>query len=419
MGPLFIGVDVGTSGVRVVCVDQDLETQASVAVRFGTGDNRRQPALWWQATVQLLSEIVSKVEIARVQAIAVDGTSGTMLAVDEAGSPLGNALLYNDVCKDENTLSRIDASAPPDSAARGANSALARAMTLTDKYPQAFCVVHEADWIAFKLSGVLGVSDENNSLKTGYDPLARTWPDWIADTGFSSSLLPRVIAAGDYIGSISQSAARSTGLPLHVNVVAGTTDGCASFLATGAACSGDAVTALGTTMTIKLLCDKPVSAPEFGVYSHRIGNRWLAGGASNTGGKVLAAYFSDEQLSKLSSQLDSTHLLNLDYYPLTGKGERFPINNPQLAPRLTPRPKNDAHFLQAILEGIADIEHLAYNTLENLGAPAVTSIRTVGGGASNAVWNDIRQQTLGAPFLDSLSSEAAVGTASLARDYIC
>jgi len=84
-----------------------------------------------------------------------------------------------------------------------------------------------------------------------------------------------------------------------------------------------------------------------------------------------------------------------------------------------PSSVRSAHFLQAILEGIADIEHLAYNTLENLGAPAVTSIRTVGGGASNAVWNDIRQQTLGAPFLDSLSSEAAVGTASLARDYIC
>ena len=75
-------------------------------------------------------------------------------------------------------------------------------------------------------------------------------------------------------------------------VVAGTTDGCAAFLASGASEAGDGVTSLGTTLTLKLLSATPVFAPQFGVYSHRIGDQWLAGGASNSGGGVLASLFS-------------------------------------------------------------------------------------------------------------------------------
>ena len=74
-------------------------------------------------------------------------------------------------------------------------------------------------------------------------------------------------------------------------VHAGTTDGCASFLATGARRAGEAVTALGSTLVIKLLSDKPIFAPDYGIYSHRIGETWLLGGASNTGGKVIEHLF--------------------------------------------------------------------------------------------------------------------------------
>ena len=75
-------------------------------------------------------------------------------------------------------------------------------------------------------------------------------------------------------------------------ICAGTTDGVASFIATRAAAPGDAVTSLGTTLVLKLLSDKPIFAPAQGVYSHRLGDRWLAGGASNTGGGALLAHFS-------------------------------------------------------------------------------------------------------------------------------
>ena len=93
------------------------------------------------------------------------------------------------------------------------------------------------------------------------------------------------------------------GLPADVALVAGTTDGCAAF----------------------------------GIYSHRIGDQWLAGGASNTGGAAIAKYFSRDEIARLTPLLDPDHPTGLDYYPLASPGERFPVNDPAFAPRLSPR----------------------------------------------------------------------------------
>ena len=105
----------------------------------------------------------------------------------------------------------------------------------------------------------------------------------------------------------------------------------------------------------------------------------------------------------------------LDYYPLARPGERFPINDAALAPRLEPRPAERARFFQGVLEGIAAIEALGYARLVELGAPALRSLRTVGGGAANAAWTEIRRRRIDAPFIPPFSHEACVGAARLAR----
>ncbi|RWE23572.1 MAG: carbohydrate kinase, partial [Mesorhizobium sp.] len=274
-------------------------------------------------------------------------------------------------------------------------------------------VLHQGDWIAGQFSGRFDVSDENNSLKTGYDAEARRWPDWIAATGMRMALLPAVVRPGSVTGTLT-AAADLFGLPREVAIVAGTTDGCASFLATGATGVGEGVTALGSSLTIKILSGRPIFAPRYGIYSHRLGDAWLAGGASNTGGKVLAQHFTLDRIVELSAAIDPATQTGLDYYPLGVPGERFPIADPSLQPRLLPRPASDADYLKAMLEGIAAIEALGYRRLAELGAPKLTSVRSVGGGAANAAWTAIRRRKLGVDFLPALSNEAAAGTARLA-----
>ncbi|MHA6644051.1 FGGY-family carbohydrate kinase [Mesorhizobium sp. A623] len=96
------------------------------------------------------------------------------------------------------------------------------------------------------------------------------------------------------------------------------------------------------------------------------------------------------------------------------KGERFPISDPEMQPRLSPRPESVAKFLAGMLEGIAAIEALAYARLGELGAPRLRSIRSVDGGTRNPVWREMRQARLGVPLVAALSEEAAAGTARVA-----
>jgi sugar (pentulose or hexulose) kinase len=86
-----------------------------------------------------------------------------------------------------------------------------------------------------------------------------------------------------------------------------------------------------------------------------------------------------------------------------------------MKPLLQPRPDDRRQFLQAILEGIADIEAEGYMRLAELGAPFPQRVFTSGGGAVNKAWREIRQQRLRIPILEATQTQAAYGAALLAR----
>ena len=417
MSDLVLGIDVGTSGVRIAAIDHAAKViaVATAAMPAAQRDGQRttqDASVWARGLDEAMGRLGSMIELSRVGALAVDGTSGTLIGIDERGIPVSAGSLYNDRA-DQADIDAVERVAPPQAAVHGATSPLARALRLL-RVPGTARILHQADWIAAQFTGRFDISDESNALKTGYDPVSRRWPEWIAATGVETSKLPAVVAAGSIIGEVTAEASRRFELSRQTPVVAGMTDGCAAFMATGAAKPGDAVTSLGSTLVLKLASEVPLFAPEFGIYSHRIGDLWLAGGASNTGGAVLAQFFSVEQLRELSARIDPSVSTGLDYYPLPAPGERFPINDPALAPQLAPRPDNDAVFLQGLFEGIARIEALGYRRLAELGGPNLTGVTTVGGGAANEVWRRIRAAALGVPVIASANDEAAVGVARLA-----
>ncbi|MDV6032746.1 MAG: FGGY-family carbohydrate kinase [Phycisphaera sp. RhM] len=431
---LFLGIDIGTSGVRSTVITQSGEPVATAIAGLPKPieiDSRpcQDPELWWNATCNCLSDLANRLKqnarnLADVRALSVDGTSGTLLLADESLTPVSPGYLYNSAGFNREA-EMIAAHAPPDSIANGPGSALARLMFLLEQttFPPARFIFHQADWIAAKFLGGSqvqggGLSDETNVLKMGYDVVRRRWPDWIEDCGIPTRLLPHVHPVGDCFGSVSDAVCKQFGFALDVSVVAGTTDSNAAFLASGASKRGEGVTSLGTTLAIKLLSDQPVFDPSRGLYSHRIRDMWLPGGASNTGGGVLLDFFTPDQLSELQSNLDPSTPTGLDYYPLSKPGERFPIADPKLAPRLTPRPQDDAVFLQGMLESIAEIERVGYAALQERGAPAVHQVFTAGGGAANDAWTQIRTRVLGVPVLTADSSDAAVGAARIAAGLI-
>jgi sugar (pentulose or hexulose) kinase len=417
MRDLALGIDVGTSGVRAAAIDGDGRRVAFAAAPMpaafeASGLVTQEPAIWWDATRCALQALAHQIHLERVAAISVDGTSGTVVAIDANGRPVAPARMYNSPSPGE-IVRTIAAVAPPESPACGASSALARAIDLQSE-PGAIRLVHQADWISGQFSQRFDFTDENNALKTGYDAVAQRWPEWIARAGMQLNRLPAVVPAGTAMATIAHRCAAELGLASDVIIVAGTTDGCAAFLAAGAEKCGEAVTSLGNTLVLKLLTDRPLFASKWGIYSHCFGAAWLAGGASNSGGAAIARHFSLDRIRELSEKMTPEVPTGLDYYPLAWRGDRFPRCDPEMESRVSPRPDDDARFLQGLMEGVTRVENLGYDRLMEIGGSKLTSIRTVGGGARNAAWRTIRERMLGVPLVDPLDDEAAVGAARLA-----
>jgi len=418
--PIFVGIDLGTSSCRAIAIDNQGEVvgraDSPIPLPHKSDTQITQdPQIWWKATSATLGRLFQQIDAKRVSALAVDGTSGTLLLTDAKGVPVTPAIMYSDSRATEEAL-RIREVAGPNCGAHGASSTLAKLLWLHDKdvIKKAKHALHQADWIVGLLTGKFGHSDYNNCLKLGYDMVKLEWPGWIKGLGIHTALLPIAHATGSELANVSPEIAKALGLRPDTRVLAGTTDGVASFLAAGAMKPGHAVTALGSTLVLKLLSDKPVFSAEHGVYSHRLGNHWLVGGASNSGGAVLLQYFKLEQIREMSSRINPDELTGLEYYPLPGIGERFPVNDPNMEPILEPLPGDSEMFFQGMLEGIAGIEAHGYQLLQKLGAPRVTQIRTTGGGAANPAWTQIRAKIIGVPIQPARSDQAAFGTALLA-----
>jgi len=416
---LFLGIDVGTGGVRACAIDAAAKIAGIATTTLPPprqeGDAvDQEPELWWRAVEDVIGRLGANLDLSAIARISVDGTSGTLLLTDADGTPCSLGLMYNDA-RAAAEATRIGAVAPAESGAHGRSSALAKLLhLLAGDTAGATHALHQADWIAGRLAGRFDGSDENNALKLGYDPVARAWPDWLDRLSVPRALLPDVRIPGAEIGAIDPKTARQLGLSPSTRIHAGTTDGVAAFIATRASVPGDAVTSLGTTLVVKLLADRPVFAAEQGIYSHRLGERWLAGGASNTGGAALLAHFSAAELEAMTPRLKPSEPTGLDYYPLPKPGERFPIADPNLVPRVTPRPADDVTFFQGLLEGIAAVEAQAYRRLGELGAPALRRVITIGGGAKNDAWSAIRHRLLGVPVTVAEQTEASYGAALLA-----
>jgi len=416
----FIGIDVGTSACRACAIDERgnviAETRSDLPAPLSKNNHReQQPEIWWQHLLDAVDRLNRELEPASVSRLAIDGTSATLLLCDRNGKPLTTGLMYNDA-RAVAEAEQIGRSAPTESAVAGPSSSLAKLLYLQNTISEThYLALHQADWLSGRMSGRFGTSDENNALKMGYDPLARRWPDWLNELEIPADCLPEVRPPGSLIGAVEPTLTTRWGWPDSAQVVTGTTDSTAGFIATGASTIGTAVTALGSTLVLKVLSDKPVFAPEYGVYSHRLGDVWLVGGASNAGGTVLRQLFSACDIRRFTRLMQPEHPTGLDYYPLPAAGERFPIQDPALQPRLTPRPSSDAVFFQAILESLARIEQRGYRLLAELGAPYPGRVLTVGGGAQNEGWTRIRQNMLGVPVTKAGHQEAAYGAALLAR----
>ena len=410
MESAWLGIDLGTQGVRALLVTADGGVLGSGAAPLRRGRregvrHEQDPGEWWEAVGAACRAALDGPRV-RVGGLAVCGTSGTVLLTDRAGRAVGPALMYDD--------GRAAAEAGRLRSAGLAVQdtwALPKVRWLVDRYGPGR-VAHQPDLINAHLVGGPVPADSSHALKTAYDVERERWPDI---TGLPAGTLPDVVRPGTRLGEVCPAAAETTGIPAGTPVIAGMTDGCAAQIASGALRPGAWNSVLGTTLVLKGASAEPVRDPTGVVYNHRAPEgTWLPGGASSVGAGILTARFQGADPAALDARAAAFEPSGAIAYPLVSPGERFPFHAPRATALLLGDPTSDADLWAALLQGVAFAERLCLDYLHHLGAPMDGSLAFTGGGARSAYWNQLRADILGRPARVPRETEPALGMAALA-----
>jgi len=431
---LVMGIDCGTQGIR--CLVSDLEgnivadSQEKILTSNKIGDRFEQdPNEWWDKTQICIQKTLDDLKnngysSYDINYLSIDSTSGTIIPIDENNQTLLPAIMYNDSRAKEESLfinqvakdftQKIGYQFDP-------SFALCKVLWiknhLPDIYEKTKIFIHAGDFLQLKLTDDLFLSDISNSLKMGFDLLEMKWPRFIQDQlGIDIQKLPPVIKTGEESGIIRASIAKKFHLSPLLKILAGATDGTASFFASGARIPGDISSTIGTTLVIRGISKNLIKDPMGRIYCHlHPAGYWLPGGASNTGGECLQKFFPNENLKEWDKKVEEMPIpTSLILYPLTRKGERLPLASPQAEFFQNRKESSRLEFYTACLEGVGYVEKLSYQILEKLGASPIQRIFSSGSGANSKIWCQIRSNILSKPIFLPKTTESAMGACIIA-----
>jgi xylulokinase len=419
--PIYIGIDLGTGGARCVAVDEHGAVVAASSAKLTTensavlpGHSEQQPTDWIAALDTAMAGLMAQAPSqGQVAAIAVDSTSGTVLAVDADGAALTPALLHNDMRSTDEAEACSLALGTPISP----TFSLAKILWLRRHagLPDDARFVHATDFINEWLCGKQVATDFTNAMKTGVDLENLSWPEAIESAGVPLGKLPKLCRPGEPIGTLREELASKWGLPTAVMVAAGATDSNAGFYASGAAQVGEWCTTIGTTLAIKGLAETPVNDPDGCIYNHRHPDlHWLPGGASNAGGEILRHWFESAEFADLDAAAATLGQTEQLVYPSVRSGERLPIADAAFQPFHVGSRDDTVGAYLACLEGVGFVERWVYERLAELGAPVGDVVFTSGGAARSDVWLQLRADILQKTIRVAEFAESAMGAAILA-----
>jgi sugar (pentulose or hexulose) kinase len=423
---MWLGLDLGTQSVRAMAVSEmghvlGQSSQPLTSRREGPR-HEQDPEEWWRAIVEVCRAALSGLPASSVQALAVDGTSGTILLVDRSGKALTPGLMYDDTRATEEARHANEAGATVWTSfgyRMQPSWGLPKLLWLLREHRSVISraqLAHQNDFVNRRLAGHQVPSDSSNALKTGYDPLREAWPFEVLDAlGVPDQIMPAVVRSGTYLGTVCAEAAEMTGIPVETPIIAGMTDGCAAQIGAGALEVGSWNSVLGTTLVLKGVTRDLIRDPAGVMYSHRSpdGN-WLPGGASSTGAAVVAKYFPGHNLEALSAQAAEREPASVIAYPLVSRGERFPFVAPDAEGFVLGDPSDQVDLYAAMLQGVAFIERLCFDYLDMLGLPIDGDLSFTGGAARSHYWCQLRADILARPIRLLENAAPALGMAVLA-----
>lgn len=436
---MFLGIDIGTSGVKAVVVDGDQRILATASVPLSISRPRelwseQNPDDWWTAVEQAVAALRREVGAAwsGVQAIGLSGQMHGVVLLDEARLPLRPAILHNDgraYAEAEELNRRLPGLGIIAGVPAMPGFAAPKLMWLgkyePDMMGRACHMLLPKDYVRFRMTGSFAtdVCDASGALLL--DVAGRQWSPEIASAcGIAMSLLPPALEGCAVSGQLKGAVASAWGLTPGTIVAAGSGDAAAGAIASGAVNEGDAFISLGTATQYFVARESFRPAPEHLIHSfcHGLPERWFQMAALLNGAGALAwaaGLLGKSDIGQLLAQTEGAFtgpspVLFLPYL----SGERTPHNNPHakgvlfgLSPSSGPE-----QVTQAVLEGVALSLADAQGYLAETGA-LPDRIAVNGGGSRSRFWMRILASALNKTVLlqEDSGSGPAFGAARLAR----
>lgn len=438
---LLLGLDVSTTGVKALLVDERGRVVASATVPHASSSpqplwSEQRPEDWWDGAVAAIRAALAEAGAAHgeVQAVGLTGQMHGMVALDEAGAVLRPAILWND----QRTAAECDEIRERVGRERliamTGNDALtgftAPKILWTRRHePEVYARIRHIllpkDYLRLRLTGEYAMDKADGSGTLLFDLARRDWSHEVIDAlAFSRHWFPPTFEGSETTGAVTAEAAALTGLPAGIPVVAGGGDQAAQAVGVGAVKPGVLALTLGTSGVIFATTDSPVIEPEgrLHAFCHAVPDRWhLMGVMLSAAGSLQwlrdtlapGVPFDDLVSEAATAPVGSDGLLFLPY--LTG--ERTPYPDPLARGAwigLTAR-HTRAHLTRATLEGVAFGLRDMLGLMREAGLPVPDRARVSGGGARGPLWRSIIASALNITLdLPTSTEGAAYGAALLA-----
>lgn len=432
---LYIGVDLGTSSVKMLLMDENGKIESIVTREYPidypkTGWSEQNPEDWYSALIDGIKELTKDCNKDEIDGISFSGQMHGMVILDENDKVIRPAILWNDGRTQaecdylNNEIGREKISSYT------ANMALTgftapKLLWVRKHEPENFAKIKKVmlpkDYVAYMLSGVhcTDVSDASGMLLL--DVKNKSWSKEMLDIcGLKEEQMAKVFESYEVVGHLSQKAANETGLPTSVKVIAGGGDQAVAAVGTGTVGKGKCNVSLGTSGVVF------ISAQEFAVddknalhaFCHADGKYhfmgvMLSAGASNTW--WMNDIIDTKDYAKEQDEITKLGENNVYFLPYL-MGERTPHNNPNARGTFTGMTMDTtrADMTQAVLEGVAFALRDSLEIAKSLGVN-VERTRINGGGAKSPLWCSIVANILNVK-VDKINSKEgpAFGAAILA-----
>ena len=435
--PLLLGIDLGTSAVKVLSLTPSGKVCGSAEEPCPPdsphpGWLEVPPDRWWQATKQAVSRLFARVpqDRGRVGAVGLSAAFPTLILFDGRNQPVRPAILYADQRSTEQAEGLACHFGPGEflritgNLLVPGNCTLSSLLWVREREPETFSRVtafgYGNSYLGLKLTGQLALDEASAPLTGLYDLRQGRWSDFLlAQAGVPRAVLPALMPAGSAVGRLSAEASRELGLPARIPVAVGSGDTVTSALGAGARTDEPFLTC-GWTDSLVSVAARPEPVTGFVTTGGALAGQWLRIGARSATG--AAASWAAREV--LGVSLERFFRLAAEA-PAGANGVLFV---PHLAGERTPHwdPKargifagltlatTAADIARAVLEGVSlGVREMLQALAAQVGS-AAERVRAAGGGTRDAFWRQLRADVCGREFLYLHEEEtAALGAALL------